>query len=67
MAKPTPHYDLKADIARRGLTLRQVAIKARVPYTRASEILNGHRIDPVRLTKLIAAIRSFRLPQEVTA
>jgi hypothetical protein len=48
----------------KGLTLLEIAKKARVDYPRASEILNGHRIDPPRLAKLRKAIENA---QEVAA
>lgn len=63
MPKRTPLYTLKAELVLRGLTLRQVAKRAGVPYTRASEILNGHRIDTERLSKLKTQIERFPRPE----
>ena len=60
MTKPLPLYRLKADTALRGLSLREAARAAGIPYTRASEIINGRRIDPIRLSKLIAVIRGAK-------
>lgn len=67
MTNPQPHYRLKADMALRGLSLHQVARAAGVPYTRASEILNGRRVDPIRLSKLSAVIRRAKIMEGVPA
>jgi hypothetical protein len=57
-----PHYELKAMMARKGLTLRRVAKAAGVEYCRASEILSGARIDPENLERLQFTINSEPLP-----
>ena len=67
MQQPQPHYRLKADMVLRGLSLQEVARAAGVPYSRASEILNGSRVDPIRLTKLRAVIRRAKVMAGATA
>jgi predicted transcriptional regulator len=49
------------------LSLAKVAKRARIPYTTASELLTGTRVDQQRLNKLSAAIKSAPMPQEVAA
>lgn len=65
MKAPLKLRKLKADMVMKDLTLRALARKARVPYTTASLILNGYRIDPQNLSRLVAAIE--RAPYPVCA
>ncbi len=64
MRKPKP-IQLRAEMILRGLSLGTVATKAGVEYTRASQILNERRIDPVSLEKLRVAILSVPRIAEV--
>jgi transcriptional regulator with XRE-family HTH domain len=59
----SPHYELKATMARKGLTLRRVAKTSGVEYCRASEILSGARIDPDNLERLKFTINSAAMPE----
>lgn len=48
----------------KGLSLRAVSRLSGVEYVRCSEILNGHRIDPKRLSKIAKTINAAATPQE---
>lgn len=67
MAKPYPLRKAKADMALKELDLGTVAKLAKVPYVTASEILNGYRNDPKRLTRLLEVIAKAPTPEEVHA
>lgn len=59
MSSRYPFRNVKADMVRKGLDLKTVAAKAKIPYTMASEILNGVRNDADRLRRLSAAIEKL--------
>jgi hypothetical protein len=66
MPKPMSLRQLKAEMVLKGLSLREVSERSKVEYRRCSEILNGHRNDLVRLTKIERAIRTAPThPEEV--
>jgi hypothetical protein len=56
MAKPYILRKARADMELAELDLKRLSRLASVPYTRCSEILNGHRNDTTRLNKLITVI-----------
>jgi predicted transcriptional regulator len=58
---------LKAKMALKGLTLREVASRANVPYSTASNVLNGAWIHREYLRRLEKAIREAPMPEEATA
>lgn len=49
------------------LDLLYVSKAAKIPYTSTSELLNGKRVDPVRLAKIAKAIRKAPSPEGVEA
>lgn len=61
--QPVPHRILKAKMAAKGLTVKALARKARMPETTVSQILSGHWIQPERLTRLSALIESHPGPR----
>jgi len=67
MKQPIPHRRLKAEMILRGLSLRKVHKLAGVEYTRASEVLNGTRIDNAALQKLRKAIMAQPALEEAAA
>ena len=67
MAKPLQLRKLKAQMALKELDLETVARRAKVVYCTASEVLNGRRIDPLRLSKLSAVIEKAPMPEEAKA
>lgn len=56
MPHPIPDLESKRKMLEHGLTLRRVAKRADVPYTKASEVLNGRRVCAETLRKLRKAI-----------
>jgi predicted transcriptional regulator len=58
---------LKADMALKNLTLREVAALASVPYVTASNIINGRQIHATYLGRIARAISNARMPREVAA
>lgn len=67
MQKPTPQRELKAKMALKDLSLRDVSRLSGVEYVRCSEILNGTRIDPTRLSKINEAIKKAPTPKGAIA
>lgn len=63
MVKPLNLRKLRAEMEMKELDLKTVARRARVPYTTTSEILNNRRNDPLRLSRISAAISSFPMPE----
>jgi predicted transcriptional regulator len=70
MPLPVPDTESKKLMVEYGLTLRTVAERAGVPYTKASEVLNGRRICAETLRSLRKAItqeaRSRKTPAHAT-
>jgi lambda repressor-like predicted transcriptional regulator len=62
-AKPLRLRTLKAAMAMKGIDLKTLARIARVSYPTASQVLNGHWISPVNLSKLERAVASFPMPK----
>ena len=60
MQRPIPERTLKADLALKGLTLKEAARRAGINYSVACSIINGKRIEPDRLRKLRSVISSAR-------
>lgn len=67
MPQALPHRQLKAQMILKGLSLRTVSQLSGVEYVRCSEILNGRRIDPARLSKIAAKINAAPMPEEVAS
>lgn len=67
MTKPRKFRELKAAMALKGLSLADVAKKAKVNYCTASQVLNGNLKYPHAFKKLSAAIESAQIPQEVAS
>lgn len=51
-------------MALKDLDLHWVSRESGVPYTTASEVLNGRRVSPVSLLKLGRAITTAPMPKE---
>lgn len=69
-SKPTPPLSLrrlKADMVLKHLSLSAVARSAKINPSVASDILNGRRNDPQRLSKLRSVISLAKMPEEVHA
>jgi hypothetical protein len=64
MAKPLRLRRLKADMALKELSTRAIARGTRIPYATVSQLLNGHRIDPQRLSKISSYIDRAPMPKE---
>ena len=64
---PAPLRKLKAEMVLKDLSLGDVARKARIPYTSASAILNGKRVDPKSLKRLERVITTSPMPEEAGA
>lgn len=64
MPTPTELRELKAQIVRKGLTLRAIAQAAGVEYYRASSVLSGRFNDEHSLGRLRSQIESAPLPEE---
>ncbi len=64
MRTPFALRKLKAEMVMKGLDLGTVSRRAGIPYTTASEILSGARVDPKRLSKLSLAIHRAPDPEE---
>ncbi|HEX8310119.1 MAG TPA: helix-turn-helix transcriptional regulator [Chthoniobacteraceae bacterium] len=67
MPAPLHLRELKSKMVLKGLSLQDVAKKASVDYSTASQILNGRRVDPERLKAITKAIEAAKMPEEVTA
>lgn len=65
MTAPLALRKLKAQMVLKDLPLRDVATKAGVGYTRASELLNGQRVDPKDLERLRQVIKAAPMPTTV--
>lgn len=71
MSRPLRLRKLSASMEMKDLSLRDVVERAnnnhgrKIPYTTASEILNGRRVCPKTLDRLAAAINSAPMPMEV--
>lgn len=64
---PLPLRELKAQMALKDLSLKEVAKKAKVHYPTASLILSGRLQDTQRLSALRKAIERAPMPTEAHA
>lgn len=67
MPKPQPHLSLRAEMVLRGVTMRTISDKTRIPYTFVSELLSGSRVDPVRLSMISGFIFKHKRLAEVAS
>ncbi len=62
--------ELRAEMAMKGLSVKEVAERTRhprIPYSTTSQVLNGRLISPERLKEIKRVIHSARAQQEVAA
>lgn len=62
MTKPLKYRRLQATMKLKELTLAEVARRAEINISVASQILNGRLIDPLKLQKLSAVIERAPTP-----
>ena len=65
MTTPFHLRKLRSDMALKGLSLKDVSDGTKVPYTYASEILKGSRVNPKALEKISKFIEKAQMPEEV--
>jgi predicted transcriptional regulator len=65
--QPVPLRKLKAAMALKDLSLRDVATRANVPYGTACQILNGNWMHAEYLRRIKKAIREAPEPQEAAS
>ena len=66
-AKPLRLRQAKAMMELKELSLIEVAKRAGVSYTTAAQILNGHWISALNLSRLLKVIEDAQMPAEVHA
>lgn len=64
---PTPLRKLKAQMALKDLSLKDVSRRSGVPYQQCSEILNGTRVHSAKAALIKRSIESAPTPKEVAA
>lgn len=62
-----PLRQLKAQMALKDLTLKDVSRRSGVPYQQCSEILNGTRVHADKARRIKRAIETAAVPKEVLA
>ena len=64
---PTPLRKLKAQMAMKDLSLKDVHELSGVPYAQCSQVLNGRLIHEEYFRRIRKAIREAPMPQEAVA